>query len=85
MTAKDYIQQNTPYSELPEVWEVKSEILCRTMDDFAKKQAVEFAQWIWDNGYVLESSGWNDGQNDKHGFIYFTTEQLYEQFLIEKL
>jgi len=56
------------------------------IDDFAKQQAIAFAQWIDSFGWrqFQESTWYNTVSHKRRATDYYTTGQLYQQFKQEQ-
>jgi hypothetical protein len=85
MKAKEFIKKHTPYAELPDTYEVKTEELCKLMDEYAKAVIIELNKWLNESDYYEVMDGlWCNGiLNYKGEFEYFTTSQLFDKYLEE--
>ncbi len=48
------------------------------------EEAINFADWIDEEGYEKTKKGWCIPYLTKQSIIYYTTEELYKFFLIHK-
>ncbi len=60
---------------------IEHNVCLKAMEEYAKQEAIGFAEWISDNGYILT----NDGKKWVWALDFkcketFSTEQLYEQY-----